>query len=108
MQARFWEWINGGWVCIKINPGQELNWATGGPCDEGYHIEYHNWEYDEDCIIRRYSSVGRDCDGPHEYHYDATVRIDRLEAVEHDGIVTPEWVEADSWQRDVFAEQMGY
>ena len=116
--ARFWVWECDGWVKLTVKPGETLKHYSGGPCEEGFHYEMTAWEYDKDFgedapqIVRHFTSESRDCDGPLEHHSVSACPIGRLReerwAPADDEILTPDWQKVESWQRDHYAEAMGY
>lgn len=64
--ARFWDWVNNGWVKITLKPGQSLSHHRHSKDEEGYSYEHTEWNYfvdGEDEITRNWISGGRDCDG---------------------------------------------
>ena len=115
--ARFWVYL-GSPVKLTLKPGQTLRHFRGGPCDEGWSSEYHDWTYGEGEIRRVYVSDGRDCDGRLTRTYTSACKVENLsghvpeeEYLDfHDGreIHYPKWESVSSSQRDEYAEAMGY
>jgi hypothetical protein len=124
--ARFWVYLNGSPVKLTLRPGAELHHYWGEPNDEGgWSSAAHRWEYvvnDPDFpphVLRECTIDGRDCDGRLTQHYDSVCSVEDLAAhvVEgaeykdfHDGreICYPKWERTTAWNRDEFAEAMGY
>jgi hypothetical protein len=109
MNARFWQWIAGGWVRITLRPGQTLTRHTGGPTEEGWESETESWEHRGDHVAYGWERNGQDCDGLFDHGGKIACPLDRLTAGEgHDGTPIPAWERADRWQRDHAAELAGY
>ena len=120
MTARFWQWINGGWVKLSIAPGCGLHHATGGRTDEGWSSECSAWWVDAeqpDTVWSSHDSDGVDCDGRLSRSATFCCRVDQLDAndldhldpAERDGVPgVPAWERAHASQRDYAAEAMGY
>jgi hypothetical protein len=117
MNARFWVYINGP-IKITLKPGQTLQWATGGPCDEGYHYRGDKWFFDGDTVFSEWWSEGRDCDGRIQQWGCASCDLAHLQErkppyADDDpalwrGVLYPEWTKGDRGQRDEYAEMAGY
>jgi hypothetical protein len=109
--ARFWVYINGR-IKITLKPGQKLSYSFGHATDEGYHSEHYEWEYIDGIVSETFDSSSRDCDGPLcrscdflcEYN-ELHSRIVNIDGVEED---YPQWKKTSDYQRDVYAEAMGY
>jgi hypothetical protein len=124
MNVRFWEFNNNCcWVKITLRPGQKIthrkSWFNG----EGWSVREETWE---NCIHERQVactlfSDGRDCDGRltavdqfvcswEELKADrSTMDMDQgLRTSHREEIRRPNWKRLDSWQRDYYAEAMGY
>lgn len=129
--ARFWQWLNGGWVKITLRPGQTLTHATGGETEEGWSFEGRNWHHDGDAITSTVSQESLDCDGRFDASFafkcplgDLRARDmhaeeqERAVAQEKDptlpyfnesiGIFAPDWERLNASQRDHEAERAGY
>lgn len=114
--ARFWEWVNGGWVKLTIRPDQGLQRYTFQRTDEGWSAEWEAWEHDGAGVHARYMTEGVDCDGRSEYHADSYCPLGQLAAVEsyHDWDevgprhAVPAWERGVVGQRDYTAEVAGY
>ena len=63
--ARFWEWLNGGWVKISLRPGQKLTHFAYEDTDEGWSAASRTWENMNGYVEREYHCDSRDCDGRH-------------------------------------------
>ncbi len=124
--ARWWEWINDGWVKLTLKPDEVLEWHRGGLTDEGWTSEGLRWEYDADFgyIERSYSSDSQDCDGRHGYYSDTRAHISRLRWREpvitdkeeqdpdydsrYGEVLLPDWEKHTSRNYDQYAEMDGY
>jgi hypothetical protein len=112
-QFRFWTYENGTPVRIKIERGQTLNWWAYSLDDEGWSSRAVTWSIDDErnVLVAEYISRGRDCDGLHESGATLMCAPDELEnGADMDGVRYPnfKYEEMDLWQRDHYAEQMGY
>jgi hypothetical protein len=108
--ARFYEWINDGWVKISLRPGITLRHYQGGKDDEGAWSRHESWiNVANDCVLSSCGSYGRDCDGVVTADADFKCRLEDLQAVRcEDGTRRPEWVKMNARMRDYSAEAMGY
>lgn len=121
--ARFWSYVNGGWVKITLRPGQKLHWACGGPNDEGVNVAYECWHFDDydGCLYSSVANYGYDCDGRYssESEFRSSVVDLRFHEIDCDlgpadrddkgqPIRTPNWDRVRASQRDYAAEAMGY
>lgn len=101
--ARFKEWINGGWVTLTVRPGFELRWGKYYRTDEGWNSIAYTWRLDGGMIYRDWSSDGVDCDGRLSR---AITDFSRIEDIANDQYVS--WHTASAGQRDYAAEAAGY
>ena len=119
--ARFWTLINCDWVKLTLKPGEQIHWHISGYHDEGSYWEAEVFEYDqENCLILRgIHSGGTCCDGATERHVELKSRLSAIHAAECceyqngtlepiPGMYKPDWREVRNYQRDRFAESMGY
>lgn len=114
--ARFWAWINGDWVKLRLEPGQSLTWSSYKRTDEGWSSEGESWLLNGQTVINTCCTEGVDCDGRHSWVGDYQCDIDHLGASIHEQesyhqgkrINTPVWVPVDSYARDYTAEAAGY
>lgn len=135
--ARFWEWINGGWVKITLRPGQSLSWYRRIRHEEGWSSEGIVWEHEIDFVSRHATYDGRDCDGRLMQGFASECYIEDLQrypafvgdvtrpptvvgigqyprtwipdcAVLDGNIRTAAWESSRQWMRDESAEAMGY
>lgn len=117
--ARFWEFLNGGWVKITLRPDQRVTVYSGGPCDEGYHWKRESWTHEGDHVAYRWATDSKDCDG--RYQDDgklccalADLRArDALDPELPDATIAPHrwlpvWGRARRSFRDFTAEAAGY
>lgn len=118
--ARFWAYLNGGPVKITLRPGQQIQWSQGQRTDEGWSRSIEQWCYDTEdspgLVTRYWCEEGQDCDGllqragedvccPMNLH----ARTPYPEgAAEMEGVMWPDWQEANRWQRDAQAEAANY
>lgn len=117
MNARFWDFCNGGWVKITLKPHQTLSWENYSNTDEGFSFIRQNWIHNDDMVSYVEYSSGRDCDGPTEYTLIQRARMCDLKSVPvydyRKGrgkclFHKPIWSTIKESQRDHFAEAMGY
>ncbi len=101
--VRFWTHGPAGDVRLTLRPGQELSTCYGGPHEEGYEWTAVGWSYDGCEVRRTCDREGRDCDGPWRAGGESTWRPGRDR-----GNGWPVWVVENTYQRDAYAEQMGY
>lgn len=110
--ARFWTWLNGAYVKLTLKPGQTLSWGQGGPTDEGWSSVEESWELSEDgeVIVRECVTDGSDCDGRLTQGTTMIASADGATFCDYagDGHFRPDWQRDDAWQRDQYAEAMGY
>jgi hypothetical protein len=112
---KFWQYINGSPVRLKLRPGQTLRHFRFSRDCEGWSSESNTWTAaDDGSLISTVLSDGRDCDG--RLTRGGTYRSVRLYAnadVESSTwndrqIFYPEWDEVSSSQRDEYAEMANY
>lgn len=117
MNARFWEWINGGWVKLTLRRGQCLAHHTHRTTDEGWESKTNLWFYCNDFVTNTWVNRSKDCDGRLDSGGSVSCHVMGLrkrdmwmaiEASENRGIFSPDWKKVDGWQRDHAAEAMGY
>ncbi len=109
MNARFWLWINDGWVKLTLRPGQTLAWASTRSTDEGWASEYECFEHDGAGVLSVCGTDGVDCDGRLETHREFYCPLECLKAhVADDGTFIPSWDRKPAYQRDHSAEMAGY
>ena len=107
--ARFWTYINGSPVKLTLRPWQRLHWSSGGPCEEGWSVEFERWEHAGDMVRRDSGTDGADCDGRLSTHDECECALDRLaNGSEFDGVNYADWQRVSSGQRDYAAEAAGY
>jgi len=109
MQIRFWVFVNGSPVRMKMTEGQLLVHVEGGRTDEGYSYEHRTWRYDGETVLAESVVDGCDCDGRLTTHYVAECGRGNLDkGNEFEGVTYPLWERVSSGQRDYSAEAMGY
>jgi hypothetical protein len=112
-QARFWTYINGSPVRIKLNTGDALSHSACWNTDEGWSAEANTWSFDGDTVTLIWTTDGVDCDGRlrrfgkvvcHRRQLSAGYISEELPA----GQAFPEWQSIEERQRDYSAEAMNY
>ncbi len=118
--ARFWEWINGGWVKLSLRPGTHAEVYSSERHEEGHSWESQVWDYEGDGTVEYCrNSGGTDCDGRHGNHDEYHCALDRLFAQEpyqpnpgEDWATPPSgqpaWGRGNCTQYDHNAELAGY
>lgn len=111
--ARFWEYHNGSPVKLTLKPGQTLSHWQGGATEEGWHSEATSWHLSSDgeLLRREFTSDGADCDGRLTQGQDSLALSDPADFVPlyySPELLRPDWRDAGGWQRDQYAEAMGY
>lgn len=115
MNARFWEFINNGWVKLTLEPGQALHHYVRHHTDEGYTDEGTKWKLSQrfPVVFRTFVQQGCDCDGRLDT-YDLSkcsitnLRVNHTSFILKDGMSLPRWTQVKTEQRDYAAEAMGY
>ena len=95
-------------VFIELHPGEKWEQNHNGPTEEGYKSRHEEIHYSVGgWVYRDINCYERDCDGPHESHYEARIFWDCLDNM---GVVCHgfEWKIINEGQRDHYAESMGY
>ncbi len=110
--CRFWTYIR-GWVRIKIRPGQTLRHYRSSRHDEGWTSESNEWTLDEtgEELQRTVVSDGRDCDGRLTQgctQFAIAGQRDVYTEESGESYARPVWIDSKAWQRDSYAEAMGY
>lgn len=106
--ARFWVFVNCGWVKLTLRPMERVQWHTARRTDEGFRCETWGWSYGGRVVTQDRHEMETDCDGRHEHGELATCREDELVWDAEDFPPTPRWRYADLYQRDHTAEAAGY
>lgn len=116
--ARFWIYVNDGFVKLTLQPGQELRWHHAWHNGEGWSAEGYTWLYadDEPTVYETHDTDGRDCDGRLSTHDEFYCPIAELQTTaerpdQWEGFWAdrkPNWERLKAWQRDYAAEAMGY
>ena len=109
---RFWTWLNGGYVRIKIKPDQMLAWCRTETTEEGWESEGESWFWDTQNNLLKSDvySAGVDCDGRVENQRGFCCSPWDLEHRDsgNPSIKYPNWKEESAFQRDYEAERAGY
>lgn len=114
--ARFWEYVNDGWVKITLKPGQSLTHVRAGRHDEGWYRDELSFEHNDIGVVSVYVSDGTDCDGRITHATKTFCLLSKLKAkpAEPDKkdfpipVPRPQWEQLSSRQRDYSAEAMNY
>ena len=119
--ARFWQFLNDGFVKLTLRPGQSLAWGKAARHDEGWSSEWQRWEWDGRVLVNTYGTDGTDCDGRLSTEGESFCHLQDLKACPQfdweksqtnppllRGIRSPEWTQGRQRQRDYRAEAMGY
>jgi len=108
-QARFWTYINGAPVMIKLAQGQTLQWSERHATDEGWSSEAMAWSFDGEGVTCEYFNDGCDCDGRLSSGGEDYCALDMLRTVPGlGGVIFPAWNCTDDYRRDYQAEAAGY
>lgn len=113
---RFWAFVNGGPVRIKIKPGQTLEWTRLEITDEGFVRSGEIWESVTGRVTVFAWHEGRDCDGRVSGSTESYCHVDQLadgykspdESFNGQSISYPAWQHVETEQRDYAAEAAGY
>lgn len=109
---KFWEFINGNPVKIKIKPNQQLRYYKVTQHDEGFNSVNYTWILEDNELICTIYTYGKDCDGPLSTLNVFTCDIENVTSgnkdEEFDDVIYPKWEYKHSSQRDYYAEAMGY
>ena len=108
MNARFNVYINGQTTKLTLTPGQRLHHYKAYQTEEGWNSELEVWTHEGDHVSLYYCNDGVDCDGRLTREGELICPLDMLKAHEHEGEFYPVWEEEKHWQRDYYAEAMGY
>ena len=117
--ARFWQWVNCGWVKLTLRPDQQLSHSVFQRTDEGWERDTETWLLEDGVVVNSWLFEARDCDGRLDKHGERSAAIADLRAVdmfaetdgelpENSGIWVPLWMKGDCGQRDYAAEAAGY
>ncbi len=114
--AKFWVYWNGDWVKLKLKPDQGVTARSFQWTDEGFSetIEEYYYNSERNVIESTTHNRARDCDGPIDYHSRYYCNVNELmyheEGEDEFGWnpPRPKWEKTKSWQRDYYAEAMGY
>jgi hypothetical protein len=117
--ARFWTWLNDGWVKISVPIDKPMTWGKSWNNGEGYSCEHNTWEWDGSHLTENSGYSGTDCDGRHSSQSNRFVEPERIKSVQCFawwdnekfpilGMFMPDWTEGKRSQRDYSAEAAGY
>lgn len=111
--ARFWLWVNGGWVKVTLKPATSLRWGESHATEEGYHFERISLEYDGDTVYFEEYYGGRDCDGELENTIQYACALENLRSDPHEinafeVIDRPVWKKQSHRVYDQYAQMMNY
>jgi len=115
---RFWVWWNHGWVKLTLTRKRPvIKLSRGDWTEEGWSAEHEVFKLAPegkgvDCEKHTYA---KDCDGPHEWHWEGFCHYTELREPIEDEIFDgdspgerPKWQEKSCSQRDMYAEVAGY
>lgn len=121
LTARFWVFINGGWIKLSIPLNTTYTWRRSEETDEGYRVTCHSWSHWPDNeemekvpeVEWEYSCREKDCDGICDRSGTLTCPVEDLRVVLALGIpnapgLLPNWKTEESHYRDHAAEAAGY
>jgi hypothetical protein len=117
--ARFWAWENHGWIKLTLRPGESVFFHESGETEEGWQSYSCSYTFDGDEVELETHKSSRDCDGPHQETSVVSCALENLRAREpwkrgdvdyepENGAMLPLWAPKQHWQRDTYAERMGY
>lgn len=111
--ARFWMYHREGFVRLALQDGQQVEFYTGGPHEEGFTHCMERYSRVGDVINYERHDWGRDCDGAYSTNYESHCPVDQLAANTdggYDGKAPPRpaWVKGESSQYDESAVMAGY
>lgn len=116
--ARFWEFVNDGFVKLTLKPGQTLRHSQGGRHEEGWWSRSNTWTFDGAEVVNDMLDDGTDCDGRLSHRYTGACPVEKLYAriqtlpyapdMGNGAIGLPDWQKVRSGQRDYMAEAAGY
>jgi hypothetical protein len=105
--ARFWVWVNSGWVRLALRDGESVCHVEVVPDWDGYKSKAQEWTREGDSVgyYRRIDS--RDCDGFFRTECELACDVSDLEALSgiDDGPRVPDWKEWSSTSKDSHAER---
>jgi hypothetical protein len=115
MNARFWVYVNDGWVKLTMKPDSELVHYRRGPCDEGWSGNGSTWRFDGHTLREYWIDEGRDCDGyirtTGERYCDVgelKARVEEADSQFPDNPPRPVWHAGDERVHDEYAVAAGY
>lgn len=109
-KARFWTYYKGSVVRLTVEEGKELVLSSGGPTDEGYSYTTDTFWVRDGYLHNRVERSSCDCDGPLYSTNNYRAALTELNDSWNDYVQVyyPSWERMCGWQRDVYAEKMGY
>lgn len=106
---KFWDYVNGSPVRLKLRPGQTLRHFRGGPDSEGWRSESMRWQHTGAGVYCESLTEGRDCDGYSSRWADSFCPPEGLASgASCDGVTYPRWEDSTVECRDEYAEAAGY
>lgn len=108
--VRFWEYVNGDWVRLRLRDGQTLRWGWHRAHEEGWSRESHEWALENGILTYKVSSDGVDCDGRLSTIAGYWCTIDQANVMNNGAPphLMPAWNRGKASQRDHAAEGAGY
>jgi hypothetical protein len=104
-RIRIWIWWNGP-TKITLVKDVPLKLHKSEPTEEGYSYEAAEYLFDGETVYWSDYYGGSDCDGP-IHHQDDRIWEPSM-GVDSRSVDFPNWADKKSWQRDIYAEKMGY
>lgn len=116
--ARFWVYVNSGWVKVTLRYGDTIEHREGGPTEEGYHVCHMWWTHNGMWVRRNVDHDARDCDGRYMRRHEDFASLvelgelpldpDLSSAEDLKDVSRPRWQGEESFYRDHTAEAAGY
>lgn len=103
--------INGSRAWLKLRPGDCRSWSKFERHDEGatFTAETYRLSADGKTLELELFTDGSDCDGRLTTGRELIAAANPERWIpNYYGELVPDWQDVDSWQRDQFAEAMGY
>lgn len=103
----FHEWFNGYYAVVSVAENKVVSLTLSSEEEEGFYEERITFSMQDGVVRRVVETRSRDCDGPHETYLYATCPVDMFHTTEK-GLTLGRWERIDAYQRDHYAEMMGY
>jgi hypothetical protein len=111
-EARFWVFINGSPVRLKLKKNKTYYWGQCKSTDEGYHIRSESYYFDGEKVTSEVIDEGKDCDGRlihgGRYNFDYLLYYSGS-GVFSEGRLYPDWTAIEEYPiYDEFGRNMNY